>query len=299
MDSQEFLPYFIEEANEHLTTIERGLLELKSVAADGERLNELFRAAHSVKGGAGMVGYPSIQKTAHQLEDAFKVLKDRNINVDQQLENLFLGSYNVLKELIDKLQSPYGLADNEADRVLQDAQPAFAQLHNYLQQLSGGGVVAAPAKVEKQAKTTAPSANFGIQTLNILKQMLQLFKQKDTPQNRQLLLESCAQLAKIEANRENWQAVIKASQSAIANPDNSYQVLAPVVIREIKQASDWIQTGKDQDISVSELLQQLAATKAQQISIPVEPKAAAKSILQSFNKQQVLHLIELLVQGSR
>ncbi|WP_339367278.1 Hpt domain-containing protein, partial [Picosynechococcus sp. PCC 7002] len=49
---QKILGYFIEEAKEHLETLEQGILELSEVVDDTERVNELFRAAHSVKGGA-------------------------------------------------------------------------------------------------------------------------------------------------------------------------------------------------------------------------------------------------------
>ncbi len=76
--------YFIEEAKEHLDTIEQGLLNLKATMADTERLNELFRAAHSVKGGAAMLGLNSIQKIGHHLEDCFKLLKEHPVEIDHQ-----------------------------------------------------------------------------------------------------------------------------------------------------------------------------------------------------------------------
>ena len=74
-NQQRILGYFIEEAKEHLETLEKGLLDLPSVVKEPERVNEMFRAAHSVKGGAAMLGFGSIQKTAHRLEDSFKILK--------------------------------------------------------------------------------------------------------------------------------------------------------------------------------------------------------------------------------
>jgi type IV pili sensor histidine kinase/response regulator len=87
LDQQRILGYFIEEAKEHLETLERGILELSSVMEDTERVNEMFRAAHSIKGGAAMLGYSSIQKIAHRLEDAFKILKENRVVVDQKLES--------------------------------------------------------------------------------------------------------------------------------------------------------------------------------------------------------------------
>ena len=56
MDQQKILGYFIEEAKEHLETLERGILDLSAVIDDQERVNEMFRAANSVKGGAAMLG---------------------------------------------------------------------------------------------------------------------------------------------------------------------------------------------------------------------------------------------------
>ena len=106
MDQQKILGYFIEEAKEHLETLERGILDLSAVIEDQERVNEMFRAAHSVKGGAAMLGYSSIQKVAHRLEDAFKVLKENRVGVDQKLESFFLRGYDVLQDLVEKLQGP-------------------------------------------------------------------------------------------------------------------------------------------------------------------------------------------------
>ena len=65
MDQQKILGYFIEEAKEHLETLETGLLELSVVVEDQERLNEMFRAAHSIKGGAGTIGFESVTEIPH------------------------------------------------------------------------------------------------------------------------------------------------------------------------------------------------------------------------------------------
>ncbi|MFM7792692.1 MAG: Hpt domain-containing protein, partial [Microcystis panniformis] len=75
-NAQKILGYFIEEAKEHLETLEQGILDLGNLVNNNEQMNEMFRAVHSVKGGAAMLGYSSIQKTAHRLEDALKILKE-------------------------------------------------------------------------------------------------------------------------------------------------------------------------------------------------------------------------------
>ena len=126
---QRILGYFIEEAREHLTTIEQGLLNLESTLKDSETLNEVFRAAHSVKGGAAMLGLSSIQRTAHRLEDCFKVLKENPVQIDQKLETLFLNVSDILKALLENLQGPFGLTEEVANDLMSEAEPYFNSLH--------------------------------------------------------------------------------------------------------------------------------------------------------------------------
>ena len=139
MDQQKILGYFIEEAQEHLETLKRGILDLSQVVQDPEQVNEMFRAAHSIKGGAAMLGYSSIQKTAHRLEGSFKILKESPIAVDQKLKSLFLKGYDVLQDLVEKLQSPMGLQPDEADAIVDGAGHQFEELQNYLTYLKKHG----------------------------------------------------------------------------------------------------------------------------------------------------------------
>ncbi|MGB7444042.1 MAG: Hpt domain-containing protein [Coleofasciculaceae cyanobacterium] len=309
-NQQRILGYFIEEAKEHLDTIEKGLLNLRSVVDEPEMLDEMFRAAHSVKGGGAMLGFSSIQKTAHRLEDAFKVLKDSKITVDQKLENLFLQGYDTLRDLIDKLQGPFGLREEDAARALQTAEPNFAQLQSYLDHLASGGKpptqVSTPPAAAKVASTqSTTSAKFGSQVTEILRQMLQLFKQQDTPQSRQNLQKYCKRLAQVGAGNQPWKELVTVSYRAIANRQNSYQSLAPSVIKELKQASDQMLKGNSSAIAPSPTLRQLAGTRStgsasatdaspKQITITLEPKAAAKALVKAFNKRELSYLVKLL-----
>lgn len=136
---QQILGYFLEEAKEHLETLEKGFLELQATVTDQERVNELFRAAHSVKGGAAMLGFNSIQQISHRLEDCLKILKENQVKVDPKIEALFLKGYDALKDLLERLQGPFGLREEEGDRVVQETEPAFTQLQDYLNSRIAGG----------------------------------------------------------------------------------------------------------------------------------------------------------------
>lgn len=319
---QQILGYFIEEAREHLDTIEQGLLNLKATMADSERLNEMFRAAHSVKGGAAMLGFDSIQKVSHHLEDCFKQLKEHPVDIDQNLENLFLKGFDTLKDLVEELQSPYGLRPDDANQVVQAAEPLFAELQNYLIQRMKGksGGVPKPQPATRTSADLAPLLN------GVLKKMLELFKQGDTPAGRQQLTTFCGRITQLH-NSAEWHNLLQTAQKAIANPKTPYPTLAPVIIKELKQAGDLLIAGRASEIVPSQGLQQLAGiqsapgqsapikpvaapstavsqanagvdpTSGAKLTIPAEPRAAARALLDAFNKQQLIELAEFIMKA--
>ena len=288
-NQQRILGYFIEEAKEHLQTLEQGILQLATSVRDAETVNEMFRAAHSVKGGAAMLGYTSIQKTAHRLEDSFKILKDNQVDVDQKLESLFLNGYDHLQDLIERLESSADFNDSDAVEILAQAESNFAVLDQYLQQLLSGG--------------STDNASISQQVTAILKQMLQQFKQSDTPESRQKLHIACNKLGEIAPSEANWQTLVATTQKAITNKKYPYGTIAQVVIKEIKQAGDLLDSGQVSKLIPSKNLQQLAATAgeavataggASTITIPKDPQAAALALLKNFNKQQIMQIFKII-----
>ncbi|MEH1851246.1 MAG: Hpt domain-containing protein, partial [Nostoc sp.] len=148
---QRILGYFIEEARDHLNTIEQGLLNLEGTLNDPEMISEVFRAAHSIKGGAAMLGLTSIQHTSHRLEDCFKILKDNPVQIDQKLESLFLGVSDTLKSLLEHLSGPYGLSEDAANTLMSETEPVFKWLYEHLELLveqAKSGVVNSPDATE-------------------------------------------------------------------------------------------------------------------------------------------------------
>ncbi|GAP95259.1 Hpt domain-containing protein [Leptolyngbya sp. NIES-2104] len=297
---QQILGYFIEEAKEHLDTIEQGLVDLAATMADSERVNELFRAAHSVKGGAAMLGFDGIQRTAHHFEDCFKILKEHPVKIDQRLEDLFLKGFDTLKELIEALQSPFGLREEDAQQAVSEAEPTFRELQSYLNKLIAG---------KSTASRSASSQNAATQITAVLKAMLQLFKQGDSQKSRQQLVALCNRLIQISSTTPTWVSLLQTAQRAIANPRNTYATLAPIVIKNLKQASDLLLTGSANKIAVSANLKNLvnppaqpakspsAPTTKQQISIPLEPRAAARSLLESFNKSELIEIADFIMKA--
>ncbi len=287
---QQIMTYFIEEAKEHLDTLEKGLLDLDKTMQDPETLQELFRAAHSVKGGAAMLGFSSIQKTSHRLEDAFKILKENPIEANQKLETLFLKGFNTLRELLDRLASPLGLSEEDGNQIVKESEPDFIALEKYLKELVG-------------SSAEAVDPEFGEKAVKLLREMLQIFKQSANDNNRQKLIDLCNNLAELDGEHkiESWQKIVKAASQAIANPENLYPTLAPVIIKELKMASDLVVSGQTNAIGPSPVLVQLASPAKglgeNQIAIDLEPKAAAAALLRAFNKKQLVTLVKLLAEA--
>jgi chemotaxis protein histidine kinase CheA len=279
----------------------------------------MFRAAHSIKGGAAMLGFEGIQSIAHHLEDCFKILRDQPVPVDQKLETLFLKGYDALKELVEELAtSPtLSLRPEIVESVLTGSAANFVALKEYLEEMlntnthdtmsreaplaaatiGGGTAVMAPP-------VATPPVNVVAIVTAALQQMLVLFKQGDTPANRQQLVGIAGSLATLKPEATNWQALVTATGTAIGNQHITFNAVAPLVIRELKQAGDLLAAERDQDIIVSAGLQQattatapvapVATVAATQITIPVDARGAAQAILQSFNRQQVTELVVLL-----
>ncbi|MBU7583417.1 MAG: response regulator [Nostoc sp. TH1S01] len=294
---QRILGYFIEEARDHLNTIEQGLLNLQSTLNDPEMINEVFRAAHSIKGGAAMLGLSSIQHTAHRLEDCFKVLKEHPVRVDEKLESLFLGVADTLKALLEHLSGPYGLSEEAANTLMSEAEPVFKWLNEHLDLLvqegnngaadDGHTIIQAPhiesvsSLIEIFPQDTSPATEdrqitspatptpvtapentwieFQNQVLQSLRQMLQLFKQQATPESRQNLQQCCRHLEKLGQrwNLPNWSSLCQAAANAICNSENTYLTLAKIVITEIKQAQELVLQGRDAEITISQPLEAL------------------------------------------
>jgi chemosensory pili system protein ChpA (sensor histidine kinase/response regulator) len=311
---QRILGYFIEEAKDHLNTIEQGLLNLQSTIEDPELLYEVYRAAHSVKGGAAMLGLNSIQQTSHRLEDSFKILeKIRDkcaVRVDQQLESLFLQIFDTLQALIDSLSGPYGLTDEAAQTLLQEVEPVFEALKYHIGQLAQQNdvtvteltfptghtatsvsptpvTVVAPLSVPKPtSENSAQELFFRSDVPDYLREMLQQFKQPEDQQNRSKLQDICHSLSGAGETFDlpNWVIFINTIEQVIANPENTYQVLAPIIIKAIKQAQELVLENRDHEIIVGEDLTQLLP------SLPTQPPFATTQDLD----QDELSLLELL-----
>ncbi|WP_009634517.1 hybrid sensor histidine kinase/response regulator [Synechocystis sp. PCC 7509] len=285
---QRILGYFIEEAKDHLVTVEQGLLNLQTTLQDSEMVNDLFRAAHSVKGGAAMLGISSILRIAHRFEDFFKILKDSpNLQVDRELESLLLQVFDTLRTSVEHLESAT-LSDETAGALMSKIEPVFTEIDQHL---------AAGDRIDTQSNEAPILAAFQNDVPLQLRQMLELFKQPQSPAVSQQLQQYCQQLIELgeKFGLPNWMELCQTASGAIANPQNTYRTLAPLVITQLKQAQELVATGQATEIISCEQWQSLIALPAWDTEEDISSSAIANDLFDEFetSDQETTDLFEL------
>lgn len=105
MDFSDFYQTFFDEADELLADMEKHLLELDFASPDTESLNAIFRAAHSIKGGAGTFGFTVLQETTHILENLLDDARRGELQLSNNIVNLFLESKDIMQDQLDAYKS--------------------------------------------------------------------------------------------------------------------------------------------------------------------------------------------------
>ena len=146
VDLSHFQESFFTESAEHVETMESGFLELEQRPQDLDLLNRIFRAAHSVKGNAGMFNFTAIAELTHKMENVLDLMRNEKLSVTPEGVDVLLRSLDGLKSLLDAAQ---GGADVD--------EAVIKGLEQELQACQDGGV--ANDSTEKPAASANPTAD--------------------------------------------------------------------------------------------------------------------------------------------
>lgn len=157
MDVSQYLEIFLDETNEHLQNLNTQILELESDPENMDNINEIFRAAHSLKGMAGTMGYKRMQNLTHDMENVFSEVRNGNIKVTPEMIDVLFQCLDALEEYKNNIQetSDEGTNDNEnlikaLNDILNGSKTEQAQ----------------PEKEEKAAAPVAESTGTGAEKWN-------------------------------------------------------------------------------------------------------------------------------------
>ncbi|CPR21110.1 Signal transduction histidine kinase CheA [Brenneria goodwinii] len=158
MDMSAFYQTFFDEADELLADMEQHLLLLDPQAPDTEQMNAIFRAAHSIKGGAGTFGFTVLQETTHLLENLLDGARRGEMRLSTDIINLFLETKDIMQDQLDAYKTAQEPNAESFEYICQ----ALRQLALESQAESAASQTATVTTAEsKPAVTDAPAAGLG------------------------------------------------------------------------------------------------------------------------------------------
>ena len=152
MDVSQYLEIFIDETKEHVQNLNSQILELEQDPENSDVINEIFRAAHSLKGMAGTMGFKRMQTLTHDMENVFSEVRNGSIKVNANIIDVVFQCLDALEEYLSNIQE-------SADEGTNDNEPIIKELNNILK---GGGAPAPAAETKKEEKKAdAPAGEDG------------------------------------------------------------------------------------------------------------------------------------------
>ena len=152
MDVSQYLEIFLDETNEHLQNLNTQILILEQEPDNMDTINEIFRAAHSLKGMAGTMGYKRMQNLTHDMENVFSEVRNGNITVKANMIDILFQCLDALEEYNTNIRE-------SADEGTNDNEPLIKQLNAILK----GGSDAEPEKTAAPAAKPEAAAETGSQ----------------------------------------------------------------------------------------------------------------------------------------
>ena len=125
MDVSQYLEIFIDESSEHLQNLNTQILNLESDSENMDTINEIFRAAHSLKGMAGTMGYKRMQTLTHDMENVFSEVRNGHIKVNPAMVDILFQCLDALDEYVNNIKE-------SADEGTNDNEPLIQQLNAIL-----------------------------------------------------------------------------------------------------------------------------------------------------------------------
>ncbi len=116
MDVSQYLEIFIDETNGHLQILSDCIMTLEKEPENMDMINEIFRAAHSLKGMAGTMGFKRMQRLTHDMENVFQEVRSGNMSVTSSLVDVLFQCLDAIEAYLDNVKesSDEGTDDNEA-----------------------------------------------------------------------------------------------------------------------------------------------------------------------------------------
>ena len=263
MDISDFYQAFFDEADELMADMEKYLLELDLDSPDREVLNAIFRAAHSIKGGAGTFGFTVLQQTMHILENLLDDVRSGTLTITGPIRDLFLESKDIMQDQLDAYK-----ASAEPD------EETFHYICEALRQIALDGAAPAAVSTDVAAPVAAETVIAEAVAAPVAKpaedgQRLRIVLSKIKEDDRQPLIDEMGNLGRVshlQAENESLQLTLHTT----ASPDDILAVLCFVL--EPEQISIAPAPAEDESVATAD---EPAASTPAQVNAVAAPAARA------------------------
>ena len=152
MDVSQYLGIFLDEAREHIQVLSDQMMTLEQEPENQDAINEIFRAAHSLKGMAGTMGYKRLQHLTHDMEDCFSDVRAGSMTVTSELMDVLFQALDAIEGYVNSIQET-------TDEGEEDNENIISEINRIRSAATGkGGDAPAPKKEEKAAAAPAAKA---------------------------------------------------------------------------------------------------------------------------------------------
>ena len=143
MDVSQYLEIFIDETSEHIQSLSDNIMTLEKEPDNKDVINEIFRAAHSLKGMAGTMGFKRMQHLTHDMEDVFQEVRSDRVKVTSDMIDLLFRCLDAIEAYLDCIKE-------SSDEGTEDNESLIQGLNTFLAKAEGKEVAAeaAPAPAE-------------------------------------------------------------------------------------------------------------------------------------------------------
>ncbi len=148
MDTSQYLDIFLDESKEHLQNLSDQIMELEQNPENMDTINEIFRAAHSLKGMAGTMGYKRMQTLTHDMENVFSEVRNGTFKVQPGMIDILFKSLDALEEYVNNIQQT-------TEEGTNDNQDLIDALNSILK--NNGEVVTGDSAPKADAGAAAPA----------------------------------------------------------------------------------------------------------------------------------------------
>ena len=152
MDVGQYLEIFIDESSEHIQTLSDCIMTLEQEPDNKDTINEIFRAAHSLKGMAGTMGFKRMQHLTHDMENVFQEVRSDKIKVDSSMIDLLFKCLDAIDKYVENIKE-------SSDEGTEDNELIIKELNDFIAKANGEVVESSSAAAEEKIGESQESSS--------------------------------------------------------------------------------------------------------------------------------------------